>query len=317
MHALVELVHSDVGSANGLDLRLRSRPGHTAARATLYLGLTQVLHVHHLGPDRYRLERQKGKGFAEKLDPTLFDPAWSQPQSLSRLAQAWPAVMTYVHAAVRAAPSKYLSSEGRVQALLGRGTSDFGAIDREVVINFPSQPAKAAALAGEAAGIHAAREQLALTRRWAEKEKAFGDELDLLAVDRAGRVLVVEVKHGTDTGGVGWTPAQVALYLRLCQLWVDATPWAGSVLNGMLDQARRIGLSGHSSEFTVAEPVTLVPVVAIGQPLKNPKVANERMRLVHDALADHGVPLPGLEVWSVDGSGRPSRVQLGGLPTPS
>src|SRR3954451_11238982 len=123
------------------------------------------------------------------------------------------------------------------KALLGRGTSDFGAIDREVVINFPSQPAKAAALAGEAAGIHAAREQLALTRRWAEKEKAFGDELDLLAVDRAGRVLVVEVKHGTDTGGVGWTPAQVALYLRLCQLWVDATPWAGSVLNGMLDQA--------------------------------------------------------------------------------
>jgi hypothetical protein len=82
----------------------------------------------------------------------------------------------------------------------------------------------------------------------------------------------------------------------------------------MLDQARRIGLSGQPAAFTVAEPVTLVPVVAIGQPLKSPTVANERMRLVRDALADNGVPLPELEVWSVDARGRPSRVQLGELP---
>src|SRR3954462_9743841 len=89
MHALVELAHSDVGLANGLDLRLRSRPGHAAARATLYLGLTQVLHVHHLGPDRFKLEGQKGKGFAAALDPALFDAAWAQPQTLRRLAESY------------------------------------------------------------------------------------------------------------------------------------------------------------------------------------------------------------------------------------
>src|SRR3954468_18030601 len=115
MHGLVELVHGDIGDARGLDLRLRIRPGHAAARATLYLGLTQLLHVHHLGPDRFKLEGQKGKGFAAALDPALFDAAWAQPQTLARLAESWPSVMTYVEAALRAAPDRYLSAEGIVQ----------------------------------------------------------------------------------------------------------------------------------------------------------------------------------------------------------
>ena len=69
----------------------------------------------------------------------------------------------------------------------------------------------------------------------------------MLAVDHDGRVLVVEVKHGGDTAGRGWTPAQVALSLRLCQRWVQATPWAASILKGMLDQARVIGLGADRS----------------------------------------------------------------------
>lgn len=312
MHELVELARSEFGWENGLDLRLRARPGHTGARATLYLGLTQVLHVHHHGPGRFKLEGQGGKGFAEKLDPTLFDRSWAQPQPLSALASVWPAVMIYVRAAVAAAPSRYLTSEGLVQARLGRGGENFVTIDREIVINFASQPIKDVALSDEVAGIRAAREKLALSHRWAERDKPFGDELDMLAVDRQGRVLVVEVKHGGDTPGVGWTPAQVARYLRLCQLWVDATPWASSILNGMLQQAREIGLVTDLS-FEVADPLTLVPVIAIGEPVKNATVASERMRLVHDALAEQDVDLGGLQVWSVDAGGSVENRGLSGL----
>ena len=50
MHPLVELMHSDLGWKRGLDLRLRAPVGHVAERATLYLGLTQVLHVHLVSP---------------------------------------------------------------------------------------------------------------------------------------------------------------------------------------------------------------------------------------------------------------------------
>ena len=312
MHELVEIAQSELGWAHGLDLRLRARPGHAGARATLYLGLTQVLHVRYLGPERFKLQGQTGKGFAAKLDPTLFDPSWAVPQSLDRLVAGWPSVMTYVRAAIEAAPRRYLSAEGLVQARLARGGEGFVPIDREVVINFPSQPVKDAALSREVVGIRAARDRLAMTHRWAEKAKAFGDELDMLAVDRKGRVLVVEVKHGGDTAGVGWTPAQVARYLRLCQLWVDATSSAASILNGMLEQSRKIGLVNDPS-FKVTDPVTLVPVIAIGEPVKNAAVANERMTIVHGALAEQGVELRELDVWSVDGEGRADSRGLGGL----
>jgi hypothetical protein len=312
IHELVGLAQSELGWANGLDLRLRAQPGGANARATLYLGLTQVLHVRYLGRQRFKLQGQTGKGFAAKLDPALFDPSWAAPQPLDRLAAVWPSVMTYVRAAIEAAPRRYLSAEGLVQARLARGGEGFVTIDREVVINFPSQSIKDAALAREAVGVHAACERLAPTYRWAVKEKAFGDELDMLAVDQQGRVLVVEVKHGGDTAGVGWTPAQVARYLRLCQVWIEATPQAASILNGMLEQARYIGLITDST-FTVSDPVTLVPVIAIGEPMKNSAVANERMKIVHEALAEQDVELPELEVWSVDVEGRAESRGLGGL----
>ena len=119
-----------------------------------------------------------------------------------------------------------------------------------------------------------------------------------LLVERDGGVLVVEVKHGGDTTGVGWTPAQVALYLRLVRQWVDGTPSAASILNGMLRQSAQVGLVTDRG-FTVREPVELVPVIALGEPIGNPRVARERMRQVVAALAAQDVELDGLVVWLV------------------
>jgi hypothetical protein len=312
LRPLVELVHSDLGVDNGLDLRFRARPGRPGARATLYLGLTQVLHVHHVGIDEYRLEGQNGKGFRPALDPSLFDPSWTQRQSLDTLARRWPDVMAYVRAAIGAAPARYLSSEGLAQARLARGGEAFAVVDREVVIAFASRTAKTETLVQAAAPILAARDDLATVQRWAANKAGFGDELDMLAVDAAGRVLVVEIKDGGGTTGVGWTPAQVARYTRLLQLWVDATPWAASILNGMLDQAIRTGLA-QDRGFRVADPVKLVPVIAITEPVRNSRVANERMRAVTAALTARGVELDGLQLWAVDAAGVPTPIAPGGL----
>src|SRR3954464_13381995 len=97
-------------------------------RATLYVGLTQVLHVCHLGAARFALKRQEGKGFAS-LDAALFDPSWAVAGSLERLASAWHAVMAYVHAAIEASPPSRITKEGRLHALLVRGGPDFAVID--------------------------------------------------------------------------------------------------------------------------------------------------------------------------------------------
>lgn len=309
---LGELVRGDFGRAHDLDLQLRTIPGDSDSRATLYVGLTQVLHV-HCDPKGFRLSGQTGKGFAGRLDPSFFQKAWARQQSLEQLAASWPEVLTCVSAAINATPSRYRQREGKLQAQLARGGDGFLALDREVVVSFPWGE-KRQILEQASAPLEAARQQLAVTHPWARRERGFGDELDLLAVDGEGRVLVVEVKHGGDTAGIGWTPAQVALYLLILGLWADACPDRAEVLNGMLDQRRRLALVPEST-YRVAEPVQLVPVIGVGptHELKNPKVANERMTAVRNELARQGVELPGLQIWRVDDTGAVEQRELGRL----
>ena len=301
MHELVKLVTSPLGVEKGLDLRLRARPGHPGARATLYLGLTQVLHVHRGTRGHFKLVGQAGKSFRDQLDASLFSGSWTRSQPLASLATHWPKVMTYVRAAIEAAPLKYLSAEGRAQARLGRESSRFVVLYREVVVSFSDQSTKNAAVTAQISGVRAAKHDLATSHAWAKRSKSFGTELDALAIDQEGRLLVIEVKHGSDTAGLGWTPAQVAVYLGLMKLWVASTSDPTSVLNGMLAQYAHLGLPGAT--VTARAPLELRPVIAIAEPIKSAAVAYERMRQVVAALEDRGVRMPGLEIWGIDEAG--------------
>jgi hypothetical protein len=42
--------------------------------------------------------------------------------------------------------------------------------------------------------------------------KSFGDELDLLALDREGKVVLIELKHGGNASGIYWGPMQILAY---------------------------------------------------------------------------------------------------------
>lgn len=311
MHELVELVRSPLGIDKALDLRFRARPGHAGARATLYLGLTQVLHVHWSARGKVKLVGQQGEGFKKSLDPSLFDPAWSRSQELNELTTSWSAVMTYVRAAIEAAPPKYVTTEGRAQARLSRETKRFITVDREVVVSFSDQATKDATLLTTTSPVQAAKKKLSGDRVWARREKSFGTELDALAVDPQGKLLAIEVKHGRDTGGVGWTPAQVAVYLGLMRRWADATPNAAEIINRMLAQYATLGLPGAG--MAVSDPVVIRPVIAIAEPIANRLVANERMVEVTAALAAQDIPMEDLEIWVIDGEDELSVVALGDL----
>ena len=44
------------------------------------------------------------------------------------------------------------------------------------------------------------------------EKKAVGNELDFLAMDKEGNILLIEYKHGTNTSGVYLSPLQIGLY---------------------------------------------------------------------------------------------------------
>ncbi len=286
-----------------LDLGLRASPkipggGH----ATLYLGTTQVLGVHVRADGLFCLTPHKvGKLFGE-IDPP-FDHGWTSWQPLDSLARLAPEVERHVAAAVLdAPPGRQL--EGRYQAALSKPKAlEYVLVDREVMLIFTSQTEKRERLEEFRAPLVEAQRFLAERHRWAARVTPPGDKLDALAIDNRGRLLVIEVKPGTQTNGLGFTPVQVAMYVRLLRAWIQADQeGAREVLMGMARQRRALGLApGAIPELR--RPIEVVPVIAVGKPIISPREARRRFALVREALRDHGEPLEGLALWAVEETG--------------
>lgn len=271
------------------DLQLRAYPGKHRCWATLYVGLTKVLDVY----EHHGSFRLKGK-----IDDPAWDSVWEQAHTA-----AWFRHQAEVAAYVRGAMGKVaerFTNEGAVQAMLcTRASHLFSVIDREAVIGFDDTIARKATYEAVQSPLLAAC-QPDQTAAWF-KPKSFGGELDLLAVDDEGRILVVEVKPGSATSGIAWSPLQATFYTRLFRSWADeAGDDAPRILRSMLAQRVDLGLTRDPLRAP-RTPVEFVPVVAIGGSPSSPQ-ALPRLRRVQSALLDAEVGDPALQVWLVEES---------------
>ena len=294
-----------------LDLGFRADPKHPGeAHVTLYLGTTRVIDLHFKrsadAEGLVWLKPQEGRSFGV-ADPS-FREAWRTKQQASALLGDWHEVLRHIDNTVERAPENY-KNEGRMQAALSKaGSETFVVFDREAVAGFASQAIKDVTLPVLSQPLAAAHAELRERQhKWAVAEKSFGDEVDALAVDASGRLLVIEVKPGAPTPPLAWTPAQVALYLRIFSAWAAQDPdHARRVVAGMIEDRVRLGLAPRSAIALAAglrEPLEIVPVIAVGTPVTNLRVAPTRFEQVRQALHDAGEPLDGLELWIIDGHG--------------
>ncbi len=292
-------------SANSapLDLGLRASPKtRDAGHATLYLGTTQVLGVHVRGDGLFRLSpHQRGRLFKDVTRP--FDDGWRKWQSLDPLTAKMKAIREHVDSAIVVAPAGR-QFEGRYQAALSKATdAGFTLVDREVVFAFASETDKLGRKQELRLPLVQAQDALAALHRWAVRRFPPGDKVDALAVDGDGRLLAIEVKPGTKTRGLAVTPIQVAMYVRLVRAWIDADKVFGrAVLEGMAQQRAALGL-GSTEAPRLRDPIEIVPVIAVGTPISNPRHARPRFGIVRKALCESGEPLTGLQLWAIDISG--------------
>ena len=309
----MELVAAHDLLGNALDLQLRADPRQPGkGRATLYIGLTKAVDLEARG-EMFRVVLQPRFGPMATWQTT--PPTWATWLVASELEVVWPQVLGFIRATIKAAQDRYVRIEGGMQALLSNAASDrFVMVDRESVIAFDSLVAKNAFLAPlDELLSKVVRDLESRGYGWAKDGKGFGDELDALAVDADGRVLVMEIKPGSATASLGWTPAQVARYHRLFDAWAQQGPGhAREVLKGMLAQRSQMGLASVSRPLPPA-PLRFVPVIAVCGRVKNPREANERMLAVHTALGRVGIGLDALEVWQVGEDGTIATRELGRL----
>jgi hypothetical protein len=278
-----------------LDLQLRGDPRAGESRATAYVGTTKVLDVYER-QNQFRVVASKSaQGWSDVPLP------WSTLRRFQPLELIEPYsndLARHTAKAAAAVPNRWAGNEGLLQTFFARQMfRDVVVIDREAVVGFSSVQ--------ERKQVHAELLLLfagVLTRmreRWGEPNaRESWTKADFLGLDTDGRLLVIEVKRGDDPR-LGWTPAQVAYYAALFDLWPsESGSVAIEIIESMLVQRRRLGII-PPQQPRVATPVEVVPVVAVGTPIS--QFSLERVREMGDELAADGQLACGaIAIWIVD-----------------
>jgi hypothetical protein len=277
-----------------LDLQLRGYPGKPECWASLYVGLTSVLDVFE----------HRNWGFRMAVHPThaergRFDPIWRKWHSGEELATIWQEVEVYLSQVIPLVDRHHIYPEGRVHAALcSRAIPEFAVVDREASVAFTNNAEKLSVLGRLAGAYRAAIAQARPSGTLPTEPLSLGTGCDLLAVDRRGRLLVMEAKPSSSTRGITWGPVQVGVYADLVRAWATETSRPAQILNRMLQQRVRLGLSPELG-VRLREPLDIVPVIAIGGEVRS-KIALTRLAEVQRALLANQVGWPNLEIWQVD-----------------
>lgn len=273
-----------------LDVHLREND-HVHA----YCGLTRVVDASLVG-GRVRLDAAdtyRNAPCAAGLfrDWTLNDPAFD------------PALENYL---TNVTPgSSWTSREGTVQALWSAIETPWRPLDREAVLGYVDKGAQVSARTVHK--VEAARREIEALQRseaWAAlSEGGRGAELDQLAIDPEGRLVLIELKYApASPASVFYAPFQLLQYVHEWHQAFDA-------VRGGLDALREARIALGLSPARMA-PLKggLRPVLAFGEDPCSPEVERrlDRVRAIVDRHLPPGVPP--IEVWALR-SGAPQRLR--------
>jgi hypothetical protein len=236
------------GARYAIDLNFRRNPKTDAQHATLYVGLTKVLDLHKARSDCFYLGGHWG---AAKDDG--WDPNWRTPASVADWRERWRSVESYLEKVIGPA-SESSNTEGPVQAAVAYfSTEEHVIIDREIVIAIRDSATREDIKQQLREPILKALQPLKHLPKWPPR---LGNECDLLALDRTGQLVAIEVKPKNEPS-ITWVAAQVSMYATLLDRWLKEDPSASEVIKGMIADRQAIGL--------IAPPAFAVPAELVAR----------------------------------------------------
>lgn len=286
----------DPRAATGLplpaDIHLRERD-----RVHVYCGLTRLIDV-ALRADGVLVRAHRT--YSSQACASGLLRRWSSSES--GLAEEVHRYLT----AVRIGPT-HVRAEGAVQAAWFAVTEPWLPIDREAVLGYENRKAQTIARAAEP--VRLARAAVADliagdAKAWATPSIGkVSAELDQLAVDPHGRLVLLELKYGRASGAsVYYSPLQLLQYVHE---WAQAFETVRADLRALIDARQAIGLSPLGMPDLNGE---LRPAIAFGRDLPSDEVMRrvELVRVVANRHLPDGVPP--IEVWNVTDRGTPNRI---------
>ncbi len=279
-----------------VDLQFRKNAKTNAQHASLYVGLTSVLNVEAKSGNTFRLTAHQTWARSKNN----WDRTWGAGKDAAHWRANWRDVETYLESVIPiAAQSKHASKEGPVQAAVCsfRGERQRAMLDREVMPSFKDAYTKKKILDACAAPL---LEALKTKPAPGKPPARLGPECDVLAIDTTEqRLIALEIKP-SNTSTLAWAPAQATMYASVLTEWINRDEDWLAVVEGMVEQRRRLGLIPRLELSSLKREVT--PAVAV-QRGANAKYM-DRMWAIQDALIAAGVGHPDLKVYEVSLSGR-------------
>jgi hypothetical protein len=199
----------------------------------------------------------------------------------------------------------HLRSEGAVQAAWAGITWPWTPFDREAVFGYADTPA---ATSGRSfASVKAARaeiEGLGQSEGWAPTPAdKVGAELDQIAVDPSGRLVLVELKHSrTAAASVYYAPLQL---LQYAHEWATGFEAVRHDLRSLVEARKELELSPLDTPEIGRE---IRPVVGFGPDLRTKKVRArfDQVRRIANRYLPAGVSP--IEDWAIEAGRGPVRI---------
>lgn len=137
----------------------------------------------------------------------------------------------------------YQNELSRIYGICGKPDDDFVIIDKEVVIGYSSQVVKDTLFGNIKQRYKDLQREISAVdpERYGKDlgKKSIGNELDFLALDKKGNILLMELKHGTNTSGIYLSPLQIGMYADIHNKFKEEL---GDAVFEMLEQKQKIGL---------------------------------------------------------------------------
>ena len=273
----------------GLELDVHLRVND---EAQVYCGLTRILNVRRNKDGTVNISAHQTYRKQDCAKAILRQ--WNTDE-LDEFRQSLDAYLCVVNVSKR-----HTAGEGAIQSLWSRVTEPWTPFDREAVLSYDTTR-----VFEQVNSAHAELEALAESHqrdRWAMPPTG-GREIDQLAVDSEGRLVLVELKDSSaNSASVYYTPFQLLHYVWK---WHDALESVRSQLQALLDARVALGLTPHPVPRLTGG---IRAAVCFGHDNRTDEVKrryDQVLRVVNRHLPPH---VPPIETWALED--RASPVQL-------
>ena len=263
----------------GLDVHLRR-----SDEVHLYCGLTRILTVSRNSDGTVRISADQA--YEEQECATSVMRRWSTDKS----GQFEEALNAYLDE-VRVSDS-FVSNEGQVQYKWSRVNHPWIPFDREAV--FEKQPTSSRM----SAEIDAACAELSRQKDWSAEvpaDRIGQGEIDQLAVDKKGRLVLLELKStSAHPAGIYYSPLQLLAYTWA---WYTNLEYLLDGVQDLIDARVELGLTS-SQILTLSGGLRVA--IGFGQDTRSVEV-KRRFNMVLSVMNGHLPPgVPPIEVWALD-----------------